>query len=1340
MKEKILVCLLPGLVCFSFLSAQIGPRNTITPLLTKIEWMEPVDLDGDGDNDVVVAAGEYHQIGWYENADGEGTFNEFQPLTNEAAGVRFFKITDLDGDGDQDILAIIAEGSELVWFENLDGASTFGSPVLITDALQSGSLVLAADLNQDGDPDLVVADEGDGRVVLLKNLGQANFAPPLTLVANLPGKITLEIADMDNDQDLDIVYGSDASTNVKYLKNNQGQAIFDSEQSILSANNGVHSFAVVDMDGDSFPDVLYAPVGENKVFWKKNFGPGFFIQVFLVLHVEPGYEIQEVKALDVNGDGAPDVVICRKQVSSEDITVSWYKHLDGLGQSFGPSRSMGGLSNQASRALFHLTNLNANDRLDILLREHTFSSLIWNERPEISDNFFHVATLGGQRAGRVMLVDLDGDGDKDLLSYNFWIENKGYDPIFSKAHSVHPNYSSSSDSNFFVDFGAGDLDGDGDIDIVATSIYQDKVSWFQNDGFGNFTEYVISVGEIPQPGFVLVEDFDGDGDLDIVVGSDFGTSSAERGIFLFRNEDGAGSFSSPEVIFSPVSSSGLIAGDIDNDGDVDIVVPGWAGPGSDYIVTTWVENDGTGNFSTNFNGGGIWSYLGDDVCLGDINNDGYLDLIYTQGISDYIRWRKYVPDSKSFTQTKIIASVPFWPFSSIDIGDIDLDGDLDIIYTIYQQGKIAYAENVDGQGLVWKEHVIDDNFPSAALVFLRDIDGDGDLDIITGAGQSSNDILVFYKNFFSSPRLAGFVFWAENENGIFDTGELPLFQQNVSLEPDGLNTWNNSMGQYYFAVDTGQYILSCQPASGWQLSTDSLVNVTVNSTATLHHNFGLVAVGEVAEIALDVSSAPTRCGFTVPFWINCENRGNQRVDGLVGFTPDALSSLVSASPAPDSTDGNTFFWFFEEIPPSYATQIEVLLLMPGPDLIGTSLSFNASAALANNLAEANAQYVSVLNCAYDPNDKLATPSYPGYEEYALFGDEFVYTVRFQNTGTDTAFNVKIVDQLDPNLDWSSLQVISTSHPCKTTLNEYGKLLFQFDNILLPDSSVNELASQGFVKFSIQHLPNLSENTEIKNQAAILFDFNPPIVTNTISKWLVSELPLNLEIQRPCAGEENGSITLLAYGPDWNLEWSDGQLGFQALGLGADTITLIVTGPEGELYADTTIILIATDPVSGSFSTTPATNSNADGSATVQVAGGTPPYTYMWSTEPVQTDSMAIDLPSGNYIVTVTDAQGCIWTDTVTVEQILINSSKDWKGVSNYWIAPNPSTGDLRVEVGTAITEWSVRIFNSLGQATTVYSTVKGPSLLIEGLLPGIYLIHLETPEGVLGQEWVVVRY
>lgn len=135
--------------------------------------------------------------------------------------------------------------------------------------------------------------------------------------------------------------------------------------------------------------------------------------------------------------------------------------------------------------------------------------------------------------------------------------------------------------------------------------------------------------------------------------------------------------------------------------------------------------------------------------------------------------------------------------------------------------------------------------------------------------------------------------------------------------------------------------------------------------------------------------------------------------------------------------------------------------------------------------------------SFDPNDKSAVPEGAGKDHVIQREDRIHYTIRFQNTGNDTAFRVLVIDTLSPNLDLASLLLENASHPY-TFINEHnGILKFDFKPIYLVDSTKDEKNSHGFIKYSIKPLSKINYGSFIENRAAIYFDFNPPVLTNSV---------------------------------------------------------------------------------------------------------------------------------------------------------------------------------------------------------------------------------------------------
>ncbi|MFT6513930.1 MAG: putative repeat protein (TIGR01451 family) [Neolewinella sp.] len=195
-------------------------------------------------------------------------------------------------------------------------------------------------------------------------------------------------------------------------------------------------------------------------------------------------------------------------------------------------------------------------------------------------------------------------------------------------------------------------------------------------------------------------------------------------------------------------------------------------------------------------------------------------------------------------------------------------------------------------------------------------------------------------------------------------------------------------------------------------------------------------------------------------------------------------------------DGQTYQVITNQEPnaPASVTPTAMLEGCVGNPVNGGSTGF------ANILSLGNGFPSEAIVCrenvgAYDPNDKNGYPLGYGEENNIAEGTELLYAIRFQNTGTDTAFNVVIRDTISDALDLSTFKAESSSHDYTVSIDSQRVVTFTFANIMLPDSNVNLLQSQGVVNFSIDHDVSLEPGDFITNEAAIYFDFNAPVITN-----------------------------------------------------------------------------------------------------------------------------------------------------------------------------------------------------------------------------------------------------
>lgn len=154
-------------------------------------------------------------------------------------------------------------------------------------------------------------------------------------------------------------------------------------------------------------------------------------------------------------------------------------------------------------------------------------------------------------------------------------------------------------------------------------------------------------------------------------------------------------------------------------------------------------------------------------------------------------------------------------------------------------------------------------------------------------------------------------------------------------------------------------------------------------------------------------------------------------------------------------------------------------------------------------------FCDIVTGSYDPNDKKGYPYGFEAEHFILPNHQIQFMIRFQNTGTDTAFNIVIRDTLD--IDFDIFTVCSGVSSHNYSFKMYGPRVLEwtFSNIMLPDSTTSEPDSHGFVTFRVNQMPDLLDGIVLNNDADIYFDFNDPIITNetwhTVNRHIFSPL-------------------------------------------------------------------------------------------------------------------------------------------------------------------------------------------------------------------------------------------
>jgi hypothetical protein len=293
-----------------------------------------------------------------------------------------------------------------------------------------------------------------------------------------------------------------------------------------------------------------------------------------------------------------------------------------------------------------------------------------------------------------------------------------------------------------------DLDGDGDIDILSES---NVIAWYENiNGFGLFgSEQIIHQNAFEYGFDASSADIDGDGDLDVISGTwheyDIGKVS------WYENIDGQGNFGDQIVIDQVPTPTTVIPADFDNDNDFDVLL---VDRNNNKIA--WYENlDGLGNFGTQ----NVISIALDwptRAIVKDIDDDGDMDIVSIANEGDQVVWFINLNGQGSFSGLQIISNEVDKP-SQVFSADIDGDGDLDVLSTSLNDNKIAWYENTDGNGSFGPQMLITTEIIFPRTLFVQDLDNDSDMDIISSFWDNGSGI-IWLENLdglgtFSSPIL-----------------------------------------------------------------------------------------------------------------------------------------------------------------------------------------------------------------------------------------------------------------------------------------------------------------------------------------------------------------------------------------------------------------------------------------------------------------------------------------------------------------------------------------------------------------------------------------------------------
>ena len=229
------------------------------------------DIDNDGDDDILVASWEDDTFAWYENLDGLGTFSSAAIIADDAAKACRVIPTDLDLDGDFDIVTgTNYTTNRIYWYENIDGSGNFQQRQTITTAVDNLLSIWISDIDRDGDPDILSASTDDDKTAWYENLdGNGTFGNQQIISTDTQDAFQVSTADLDNDSDDDVIVSCGVWNKIVYFLN-QGEGNFGEIQYVWDDATFVHSTLAADIDNDEDQDLVSTFWGSDKIVWFRN--------------------------------------------------------------------------------------------------------------------------------------------------------------------------------------------------------------------------------------------------------------------------------------------------------------------------------------------------------------------------------------------------------------------------------------------------------------------------------------------------------------------------------------------------------------------------------------------------------------------------------------------------------------------------------------------------------------------------------------------------------------------------------------------------------------------------------------------------------------------------------------------------------------------------------------------------------------------------------------------------------------------------------------------------------------------------------------------------------------
>jgi hypothetical protein len=790
--------------------AQFGPVNNLlsNPNLGYPVAIDKGDFNQDGFEDVIIAFSNY--VYWWPNTGNNG-FSEPIQLSTPPYDTAFGGWTignmisaDLDQDGNKDVACVVnyavpnttgiqssfnslgpgppppppsKEQGRIFIYKGL-GNGLFSEGKFIAKNFGHLSAIRAGNMDSSQTLEIVASSLqsptslfGDtiipfgyndlpGKVAVYSNItfDDTLLATEMILSDSAIQGINVELGDIENDGDLDVFFSSSFTGFAGWMEN-LGNGSFGPKQWITEANGQqLAYFKLADLNGDSLIDFVYNSIGGG-CKWQRNMGDEQFGNSISLGASNVSYGNFTIS--DVDADNDMDIIVLQGGVS--------YLENSGDGSSFS-TIILDRFSSYCSYTC--VSDINNDNTVEILgAGSPNYGTLALYQRNSNSDwNNRYVVYPKLTNVQNVMPGDIDGDGDIDLVAGSMYDGKIVYFSNAGAGNFSEPINISYSTLNL-KDISVADVDNDLDLDIIAVSLVDSNIQLFRNNGLGNFQHPEIIANHLYSGARIVTADFDQDGNIDIAGTFSLGTYNFYRKVYAIRNS-GNGVYEQPVLIADSVvwGSDLLLTADLDQDNFPDLV-------SASSTTLIWMKSLGNGLFDSS---AVIYNQLATirDIKVADVNQDLRNDILVaangTTNNTNYFVQLENLGGGIFSSPILFQTTYPNWRGNAIETMDFDLDNDEDIVVMAYETSQnynhVSALMLNDGDSNYALPEIFPPNFYSNTMVLCHaDLNDD-----------SYPDLIRFYKNITTLVP----IYWQANTGGISTSIEKPVGEFSVYPNPN----------------------------------------------------------------------------------------------------------------------------------------------------------------------------------------------------------------------------------------------------------------------------------------------------------------------------------------------------------------------------------------------------------------------------------------------------------------------------------------------------------------------------------------------------------------------------